>query len=188
MFGRKAKAASDEQLMQQVCAGHQQAFNELYGRYKQRLYYYFFRMLGNSEELANDFLQDVFLKIVENPRRFDPRYPFKTWVFSIAFNLCKNEYRRREIRKTTPVPEKLVQPDQPENLSKEALISRIFETLEELSAEHHSVFIMHYREGFSLKEIAGMLGLAPGTVKSRLFYTRKFLANKFQHLKDEIEL
>ncbi len=190
MFGRKKEISSDEQLMRQISNGDQEAFNALYERYKDRLYYYFFRMLGNSDPMANDFLQDVFLKIIEKPGRFNPTYPFKTWVFSVAYNLCKNEYRRREIRKEAPPSDNLidlVNPVIPGSISTEDLINRIFRSLDSLSPEHRSVFIMHYREGFPIKEIAGMLELAPGTVKSRLFYTRKYLAEKFQHLKGEIE-
>ena len=187
MFGRKTKITSDEKLMQHISCGDQQAFNELYQRYKDRLYYYFFRMLGNSEELANDFLQEIFLKIIEKPGRFNPTYPFKTWVFSVAYNLCKNEYRRREVRKEMPPADQHANPILPGNIDQGELVSRIFASLDELSAEHRSVFIMHYREGFQVNEIAGMLELSPGTVKSRLFYTRKYLADKFQHLKGEIE-
>lgn len=187
MFGRKTKIISDEKLMQAISNGDQQAFNELYKRYKDRLYYYFFRMLRNSEEMANDFLQEVFLKIIENPGRFNPTFPFKTWVFSVAYNLCKNEYRRQEVRKKTPPADMHTKPILPDAIDQDELVSRIFESLEDLSAEHRSVFIMHYREGFQVKEIAGMLEMAPGTVKSRLFYTRKYLADKFQHLRGEIE-
>tara|TARA_R110002050_G_scaffold2116_2_gene12926 strand:- start:11992 stop:12558 length:567 start_codon:yes stop_codon:yes gene_type:complete len=187
MSGQNKKIKRDEQLMQYIGNGDQQAFNLLYNRYKDRLYYYFFRMLGNSEALANDFLQDVFLKIIEQPGRFNPAYPFRTWVFSVAYNLCKNEYRRREIRKNCPATEKQVDPELPLEISNEELINRIFCSLDELNPEHRSVFIMHYREGFAVKEIAAMLELAPGTIKSRLFYTRKFLADKFRYLKGEIE-
>lgn len=187
MFGRKIKSYSDEKLMQFIASGDQQAFTELYHRYQQRLYYYFFRMLGNSEELANDFLQEVFLKIIEKPERFNSDYSFKTWLFSIAYNLCKNEYRRREIRKDGPVQETSLPPILPESISQEELLSQMFSSLDELSTEHRSVFLMHYREGFAVKDIAEMLDIAPGTVKSRLFNTRKFLADKFQYLKDEIE-
>ncbi|WP_430973370.1 RNA polymerase sigma factor [Sunxiuqinia rutila] len=187
MFGAKRKIKSDEQLMQAICNGNQQAFNQLYDRYKERLYYYFYRMLGNSEALANDFLQDVFLKIIENPSRFNPDFPFKTWIFSVAYNLCKNEYRRREVRQEKLEKEQLVKPVIPHLVSQDELISRIFESLDALSQEHRSVFLMHYREGFPIKEIADMLGIAPGTVKSRLFNTRRYLAEKFQHLKGEFE-
>ena len=187
MFGRKITTYSDEKLMQFVASGDQQAFTELYRRYQQRLYYYFFRMLGNSNELANDFLQEVFLKIIEKPERFNPDYSFKTWIFSVAYNLCKNEYRRREIRKDTPLAEQESPPVLPEVIKQDELLSRMFASLDDLGTEHRSVFLMHYREGFAVKDIAEMLEIAPGTVKSRLFNTRKYLADKFQYLKDEIE-
>jgi RNA polymerase sigma-70 factor (ECF subfamily) len=66
-------------------------------------------------------------------------------------------------------------------------VNRIFEKLDELGPEQRSVFLMHYREGFQIKEIASILGTSEGTVKSRLFYTRKYLAEKFQHFVDQIE-
>ncbi len=187
MFGRKISAHTDEKLMQLIALGNQQAFGELYKRYKQRLYYYFFRMLGGSQELANDFLQEVFLKIIENPERFNPAYSFKTWIFSVSYNLCKNEYRRREIRKESPLQDSESTPELPQSVSQEDLVNRIFESLHEFSSEHRSVFILHYREGFPVKEIAEMLDIAEGTVKSRLFTTRKHLAERFKHMKDEIE-
>lgn len=187
MFGRKVTAHTDEKLMQLIALGNQQAFSELYQRYNERLYYYFFRMLGGSADLANDFLQEVFMKLIEKPERFNPAYSFKTWIFSIAYNLCKNEYRRREVRKESPPAELHTAPVVPDSISPDELLNRIFQSLDYISAEHRSVFILHYREGFPVKEIAQMLDLAEGTVKSRLYTTRKFLAEKFHHLKDEIE-
>jgi RNA polymerase sigma factor (sigma-70 family) len=188
MPGQKIISSSDEKLMQFITSGDQQAFNELYRRYNQRLYYYFFRMLGNSRELADDFLQELFLKIIENPTRFNPAFSFKTWVFSVAYNLCKNEYRRQEIRKeASPIADQLLDPVLPQEISQQDVVNLIFNKLDELGPEHRSVFIMHYREGFQIKEIASILEMAPGTVKSRLFYTRKYLAGKLQHLMDQIE-
>lgn len=63
IFGRKNKVQTDTELMQQIVAGDQAAFGELYCRYKDRMYYYFYRMLGNSDEQANDFLQELFMKL-----------------------------------------------------------------------------------------------------------------------------
>lgn len=188
MAGLKPDSHSDERLMQLITSGNQQAFCELYRRYNQRLYYYFFRMLGNSREMANDFLQELFLKIIENPARFNPEYSFKTWIFSVAYNQCKNEYRRQEVRRdATPAIDQLLDPVMPDEISREELVNLIFKKLDELGPEQRSVFIMHYREGFQIKEIASILGTSEGTVKSRLFYTRKYLAEKFQHFADQIE-
>jgi len=79
--------------------GETAAFDELYARYQKRLLYYFYRMLGNSNEKAGDFLQDIFMKIIERPNHFDASRRFRTWLFSVAHNMCKNEYRRLSIRK-----------------------------------------------------------------------------------------
>ncbi|MDP7122228.1 MAG: sigma-70 family RNA polymerase sigma factor, partial [Candidatus Marinimicrobia bacterium] len=75
------------------------AFDELYARYSSRLFHYFYRMLGGNPEKARDFLQDIFFKIVENPDRFHTGNRFSSWVFTIAHNMCKNEYRRLDVRK-----------------------------------------------------------------------------------------
>ncbi len=74
------------------------AFDELYERYSTRLLHYFYRMLGKETEKAQDFLQDLLLKIVEKPHLFDTRQRFSTWVYTIASNMCKNEYRRLQVR------------------------------------------------------------------------------------------
>ena len=190
IFRRKSNILSDSELMQQIVLGDQAAFGELYQRYKGRMYYYFYRMLGNSVEQANDFLQELFMKLIEKPESFNPDYPFSTWFYSIANNMCKNEYRRRGVRQEYVEEELLkLQIDFQEDrtVNQEQLVEKIFETLNLLGEDHRSAFLLRYREGFSLKEIAGILDLPEGTVKSRLFYAKKLLAEKLEYLKDEIE-
>jgi RNA polymerase sigma-70 factor (ECF subfamily) len=176
--------------MQQIVAGDQAAFSELYLRYKDRMYYYFYRMLDNSAEHANDFLQELFLKIIEKPESYLSSYPFKTWLYSVANNMCKNEYRRRGVRQEYQEFEAL----QPKvdflnetTFGEEQIIEKIFSTLNDLGEEHRSAFLLRYREGFSIKEVAEILQLPEGTVKSRLFYAKKLLAEKLDYLKNEIE-
>ena len=181
---------SDSELMQQIVLDDQAAFGELYQRYKGRMYYYFYRMLGNSSDTANDFIQELFMKLIEKPECFNPDYPFSTWFYSIANNMCKNEYRRRGVRQEYVEEELLkLQIDFQEDrtVNQEQLVEKIFETLNLLGEDHRSAFLLRYREGFSLKEIAGILDLPEGTVKSRLFYAKKLLAEKLEYLKDEIE-
>lgn len=176
--------------MQQIVSGDQAAFSELYHRYKGRMYYYFYRMLGNSAEQANDFLQELFMKLIEKPESFNPAYLFSTWLYSVANNMCKNEYRRRGIRQEYQAAETL-EPQfdflSESTIAPEKVIEKIFETLNSLGEEHRSAFLLRYREGFSIKEVAEILELPDGTVKSRLFYAKKMLADKLEYLKDEIE-
>ena len=190
IFRSKNKAFSDSELMQQIVLGDQAAFSELYQRYKGRMYYYFYRMLGNSAELANDFLQELFLKLIEKPESYNPAYSFSTWLYSIANNMCKNEYRRNGIRQEY----QLAEASEPKldflneaSIDPDLVIGKIFQTLDLLGEEHRSAFLLRYREGFSIREVAEILSLPEGTVKSRLFYAKKMLAEKLDYLKNEIE-
>ena len=190
IFGKRNRESTDSELMQQIVTGDQAAFGQLYHRYKDRMYYYFYRMLGNSPELANDFLQELFMKLVEKPESYNPKLSFPTWFYSVANNMCKNEYRRREVRNEFRAAEAFSpQLDYPAEASvePEQLIGKIFATLEEMGEEHRSAFLLRYREGFSISDVAEILGLPEGTVKSRLFYARKVLAEKLNYLREEIE-
>lgn len=190
IFFRKNKTLPDAEIMQLIVSGDQAAFSELYRRYKDRMFYYFYRMLGNSTDQANDFLQELFIKLIEKPESYHPGYNFSTWLYSIANNMCKNEYRRRGIRQEYQNAESHNSAVDYISLSQtnpEQVIEKIFQTLDLLGEEHRSAFLLRYREGFSVKEVAEILDLAEGTVKSRLFYARKMLAEKLEYLKDEIE-
>ena len=159
-----------------LAAGDQAAFAELYQRYKDRMYYYFYRMLGNSPEQANDFLQELFMKLIEKPESYNPKFLFTTWFYSVANNMCKNEYRRREVRKeyqTTELGEPQLDFIDDKTIEPEQIVEKIFDTLDELGEEHRSAFLLRYREGFSIKDVAEILELPEGTVKSRLFYAKK---------------
>lgn len=171
------KSAADEDLMQAIQHGECQAFDELYLRYNERLYYYFYRMLGHEHTIAEDFMHDLFLKIIQKPMLFDAKRDFKTWIFSSAHNMCKNEYRNRQVRSMVYNEEntdKYLDDIEPiENQDK--ILDKIFQELNKFDESHKTAFLLKYREGFTIEEISEILELPEGTVKSRLFYTRKKL-------------
>lgn len=167
--------------MSRIKNGDTKAFNELYLRYNKRLYYFFYRMLGTDTENANDFLQDIFLKIIDKPELYNPSFPFSNWIFSIAHNMCKNEYRKREVRKIVQPgnnTEQFIDELAEKTDKKEALISTIFSELEKLDENQKSILILKYKENFSVKEISEILELPEGTIKSRLHYARLELSKR----------
>ncbi|OFY48713.1 MAG: hypothetical protein A2W85_05655 [Bacteroidetes bacterium GWF2_41_31] len=174
---------ADEKLIVAITNGDSSAFNELYKRYNERLLYYFYRMLWNDKEMAQDFLQDLFIKIIDKPHLFDVERKFSTWIFSIAHNMCKNEYRNRVVR---DIVEKGTDtdsiPDDEETTNYSSFqIKDVFSCLNEFDEMHRTAFLLKYREGLSIEEISSILELPVGTVKSRLFYTRKKIQKKLQH-------
>ena len=84
--------------MRLLSEGKQRAFDELYERYAKKVHYFFWKMLGNDAEKADDFVQDLFLKLIEKPHLFQEEKKFSTWLYAVAGNMCKNEYRKTAVR------------------------------------------------------------------------------------------
>lgn len=171
--------------MSLVSEGDEKAFSEIYDRYKDRLFYFFFRMLNNQKDKAEDFLHDVFLKVIEQTGSFDSQKSFSTWIFTVAYNLCKNDYRHLEVVKKFADELKYEETAFEENTeNKETQLQDfsklIFEEIKNEDTEHKTCFLLFYREGFTLDEIQECTGASIGTIKSRLHYTRKRLKNKLE--------
>ncbi len=163
------------------------AFDELYQRYSQRLLYYFYRMLGGDEDKAQDFLQDLFLKIVGKPEQFISKNNFASWIFAVAHNMCKNEYRRLSIRQVIGNNTNLDSvPDGKEiNLIEKQLDQKIFESqvfkeLKKLNPDYQTTFLLRFQEHLSIKQISEILNCSEGTTKSRLFHTTKKLMKRLK--------
>ncbi len=174
---------SDEQLMEQIIARDKLAFSALYDRYSPRLMSYFMRLLWNNRELAEDCLQELFIKISRQPELFDITRSFRPWVFTVATNICKMEYRKTS-RKGQSVSLDLAPElaDNSSNISeridKKAFSKKLKEVLETIDEPHKSTFTLRYFEELSLKEISLVHNCSEGTVKSRLFYALRKIAGK----------
>ncbi|HAA24437.1 MAG TPA: RNA polymerase subunit sigma-24, partial [Cytophagales bacterium] len=90
--------ATDEVLMTRIAKRDKQAFDVLYNRYHKRLYGYLYRMCWQNQVIAEDLLQETFIRVFKAAKDFDPSRKFVTWLFSIGSNLVKNEYRRHARR------------------------------------------------------------------------------------------
>lgn len=184
------KILSDEVLMERIIQRDKVAFSELYDRYSGRMMAYFMRMLWNDREKAEDFLQDLFMKIARQPELFDTTRVFKPWVYAVANNLCKMEYRKTSKRATSVSLDKAPEiADNSQKISeqvdKRAFARKLKEVLETIKEPHKSTFMLRYFDELSLKEIAQIHDCSEGTVKSRIFYTLRNIAAKmpqFQHL------
>ncbi len=180
------KTMSDEALMKAISNGDRSAFDELYKRYSGPLLGYFMRMLWRDREKAEDFVHDLFAKIVRKPDYFDTSRTFKTWVYSVANNMCKNEYKKQEVRKgmSNGLDNHYSLSDKTANVMSE--VQDVFfreafnKSLDVLDHKHSEVFSLRHMEGLSIKEIAEVLEISEGTVKSRLFYATKYLAESLK--------
>jgi RNA polymerase sigma-70 factor (ECF subfamily) len=187
IFRKKYKDFSDEKLMERIQRADTSAFDELYDRYSQRLLHYFFRELGGDREKAQDFLQETFLKIVQKPDLFDSTRKFSTWIFTVAHNMCKNEYRNRQVRASIEIDVGVLSyPGEGESrrveqdVDNQAFQRALLNELENFHDGLRSAFLLRYQQSLSIREISEILGCSEGTVKSRLFHTTRKLAAKLK--------
>jgi RNA polymerase sigma-70 factor (ECF subfamily) len=184
LFSKDHQQLSDERLMELASRGDERAFAAIYDRYKGRLYTYFHRMLWHDRERARDMLQELFTKLARKPAAYDASRPFSTWIFSVANNMCKNAYRHHEVVKAA-AEHLRHEPDRVESsdgagVDHQLFRERLDEELERIDPDHKATFVMRYHQDMAIKEIAAVFGCSEGTVKSRLFYTVKKLAERMK--------
>lgn len=170
LFSANYRTWPDERLMQAVARRNERAFAELYDRYGACMHRYFYRMLWRDAGKAEDFTQELFLKIIEKPHLYDPQRPFRTWLYALASNLCKNEYRRKKLLTFDGVlPEPAIaDAGLPEQIDRQLFEANLREAIDGLSEAHKQCFVLRYQEELSVAEIAVIAGCPEGTVKSRL--------------------
>lgn len=174
---------TDEQLMAKAAKGSDTAFEELYRRYARRLKGFFFLQLGGDEELAADATHDVFLRAYEARSRYQEGRRVDTWLFTIAYNICRNHYRSNayeaELLATLdaePVADQQIEVQ----LDQAALDEALTQVLAELPATLHQIFSLHYQEELTIPQIAEIVGVPEGTVKSRLHKTMNIIRKKLK--------
>ena len=179
---------TDEQLMAQAAAGSDTAFEELYRRYARRLKGFFFMQLGGDEELAADATHDVFLRAYEARSRYREGSNVGTWLFTIAYNICKNHYRSNAYEAellasldAEPVSDQQIEVEMDAAQLDEAL-DRV---LSELPAPLHQLFSLHYQEELTAPQVAEIVGIPEGTVKSRLHKTMNIIRKKLKQYENK---
>jgi RNA polymerase sigma-70 factor (ECF subfamily) len=176
-------SAEEALFVARLQANEDAAYDELVRTYSASIFHVAYRMLGETAE-ASDVVQEIFLKVFRNIGGFKGEAALKTWIFKIAFSEILNRLRwwKRRCRYSTvslddqpvgggtervhslassgPTPEQVLQSKEQETAIQQALAR--------ISSEHRSIIVLRDIEGFSYNEIADVLGVSVGTVKSRL--------------------
>jgi len=172
------ESCSDETLIRRIAAGDQSAMRALFARYRVRVYRWLLRLV-DDEALAEDLLSEVFLDVWRRVASFEARSSLSTWLLAIARYKALSARRRRtdaELDEATvsTVPDTA---DDPEvTLQKENRAEALRQSLPRLSPEHREVIDLAYYHGKSVKEIAAIVSISEATVKTRMFYARRKLA------------
>ena len=172
------ETSSDEMLIRRIAGGDQLAMRTLFCRHRVALYRWLLRLVDDGT-LAEDLLSEVFLDVWRQAASFEARSSVSTWLLAIARYMALSARRRRtdaELDEATisMVPDMT---DDPEvALQKKDRAEALRQSLPRLSPEHRDVIDLAYYHSKSVKEIAEIVGINEATVKTRMFYARKKLA------------
>ena len=168
---------SDEELLERIGQADEAAFRELFERYHIRLYNFILRTVG-EDMLAEDVFQETFVRVAQKAGTFQPRAKAITWIYRIAYNLSIDVLRRaRRLMDYEEINEEL--PDQQrlpyDIVTQNQQRAQLQEALNQLTPPHRAVVLLAVIEERSQQEIAEMIGVPVGTVKSRLHYALRRL-------------
>jgi RNA polymerase sigma-70 factor (ECF subfamily) len=169
---------SDEALVLSIATGDKQALQVLFGRHNVRVYRFVLRFL-NDEAAAEDLVSEVFFDVWRQASRFEARSQVSTWLLAIARNKALSALRRRSTEELDDeVAEFIEDPaDSPEvTMQKKQRSSILTDCLTQLSAAHREIIDLVYYHEKSIDEVAEIIGVPQNTVKTRMFYARKRIA------------
>ncbi len=194
IFAGDRDQATDEQLIERYRAGDTEAFNSLIRRYQNELFHFLVRFMS-SRPAAEDVFQDAFLQVHQSVDTFDTGRRFKPWLFTIAANKARDYMRKQSRRPAVPLSAPLAGDEQdrsfvdlleadlplPDQQFDDAeAAQRVRHAVEQLPDHLREILLLAYFQQFSYNEIADVLGIPLGTVKSRLHTAVASFAKKYK--------
>lgn len=174
-----ARATSDEMLLENIAGGDRLAMHTLYARHNVRVYRFVLRMLRDTSA-AEDLVSQVFLDVWRTASQFEGRSQVSTWLLSIARFKALTALRQRKYEDIDQddVMEIADHADTPEASLDRSRTSAILRAcVAKLSPAHREIVNLVYYHEKSVEEVASMIGIPASTVKTRMFYARKQLAD-----------
>ena len=181
------KKNEDTELVALAQKGSTNSFNKLVDKYHSRIYSLTYQMTSNRED-AEDLTQEIFIKAFEALPRFKGRSSFYTWLYRIGINKTINFRKKRNRNRPISIDAldqditydevyaELDSKDSPlRHMGLNELQVKLNEAMQKLSLKHRTVVVMHDIEGIPHDEIAKIVGVSVGTIRSRLFYARRQL-------------
>lgn len=181
-LGVSTDNVSDESLMGRVAEGDRQAIRLLFERYQLIVYRFVLRLVGNSST-AEDIVSDVFIELWRHAARFEGRAQLSTWILAIARNKAVSAMRGRidqplEDTMLEAIPDQGMTAEETLHASERSAVLR--QCLVQLSPAHREIIDLVYYHEKSVEEVSVILGVPAATVKTRMFYARRRLA---EHLR-----
>ncbi len=183
----KKPAISDKELMELIQAGDDKAFEMLVGRFQDRLLNFVGRIV-TDRDTAEELVQETFLRIFNQKNSYTPEYAVSTWIYTIALNLARSELRKRKLRRFLSLDfikeEADVELPAKIDLQSVSLAPIIQKAIEKLPVDYKTAFVLCDIQRLPYQQIAEVMGVPVGTVKSRINRARSMLRDKLKPYKE----
>ena len=173
-----ARTNTDEALVAAIAQGDRRAMQVLFGRHQVKVYRFLVRMTGDAA-MADDLVSECFFEVWRKAASFEGRSQVSTWLLGIARFKALSAARRRTEDQLDEFAAETIEDesDNPETvLAKQDTGAIIRNCLSQLSADHREIIDLVYYHEKSVEEVAEVVGIPCGTVKTRMFYARKRMA------------
>jgi len=183
--------SEDRILIERCLKGEEKAFEELLNKYKNPVFSICYRMVRNHTD-AEDLAQEAFIRTFSVLDRYDPSYPFSSWLYRITSNLCIDFLRRAKdgtVSLDQPIvgaegdmqrqfPSNVVKPDR--IVESDEMMAALEEAIGTLPDHYRIIVILRHQEQLSYEEISENLGIPLGTVKARIHRARNMIKDFFK--------
>ncbi|OXU14332.1 RNA polymerase sigma factor [Sedimentisphaera salicampi] len=199
---KSANKREEKELLRRFCSGDEAAFRDIVQEYKDPLFNFLRRFVGN-QDLIEDVFQDTFMQLYQSRESFDIDRPLKPWLFTIAANKAKDLLRKRKRNSSISVGsiaddsessiEDVFSSVSSENTTPldqyitEETEERVREVVENMPEKLREILLLAYFEQFSYKQMAEMLSIPIGTVKSRLHSAVARFAKDWKNVEPDFE-
>jgi RNA polymerase sigma-70 factor (ECF subfamily) len=167
--------ADEHQWVQEVLSGNKQAYAHIINKYKNQLYATILRMTKNPED-AQDLVQEAFIKVYNQLRRFDGKGSFSSWMYRVAINHCMDEFRKKryQMKQIEVNEDKIINPNHPEIIflkkEKSRQLERLIGTLPE---DERMIILLRYVNELSYDEICNLIDVPLSQVRNKLHRAKK---------------
>ena len=188
---------SEQTLVEMCLRGDERAAREIVLRFERPVFSLILRMV-RDRELAEDLAQETFVRTLNNLRRYDPSYKFSSWLFKIGYNLTIDHLRRKELdvvsihgapdavtpdRQAATEITLVSRDEQPDELLEaRELGGEIEAAIAELRPAYRTAILLRHVEGYAYEEIARVMDIPLGTVKTYIHRARNELKSALVHL------
>lgn len=177
----------DELLVLRCQEGDARAFDELIGRWQERLWRHAWRLTG-SQDAAWDVIQEAWITISRDIRRLQDPAAFPAWAYRITSSRSRDLIRKESRqRRTVEMYAEQIRPNESDNRDVRESSRDVQVALSQLSGHDRAILSLRYEQSFTVTEIAEILQIPPGTVKSRLHYARERLRHGLERSSGGIE-